>query len=211
MLSLSLASTSTLPEAVDYSLLSAYRRERLHSIKNRDKYRQSLGAELLLIKALKALGGAEPPLDIRPGPGGKPRLEEGPCFSLSHSGEMLLCALSDRAVGADVQRLTPYRPELARRFFTAKECAWLDGQKRPGEAFSLLWSLKESYAKMLGRGIAGTHFASFSVDVESGGRAFVPGSGAGLRYGFIEGYVLSLCSDGGEPPFEPEIISLADA
>ena len=49
MLSLSLASTSTLPEAVDYSLLSAYRRERLRSIKNRDKYRQSLGAELLLI------------------------------------------------------------------------------------------------------------------------------------------------------------------
>ena len=46
-------------------------------------------------------------LEISCGEGGKPRIAGGPEFSLSHSGERVLFALSDQKVGADIQQLRP--------------------------------------------------------------------------------------------------------
>ena len=106
--------------------LSRYRKEKLARISNPRAYARSLGAELLLAAALQELGGPMPPLEISRGEGGKPRIAGGPEFSLSHSGERVLCALSDEAVGADIQQLRPYDPALVRRFFTAEEGAWLE-------------------------------------------------------------------------------------
>ena len=175
--------------------LSRYRKEKLARISNPRAYARSLGAELLLAAALQELGGPMPPLEISRGEGGKPRIAGGPEFSLSHSGERVLCALSDEAVGADIQQLRPCDPALVRRFFTAEEGAWLEEQRERDLAFSLLWSLKESYVKLLGSGIAGVHLDSFTVRVLSDGRARIDGSNAKLWYAVCDGYVMAVCSD----------------
>ena len=176
--------------------LSRYRKEKLARISNPRAYARSLGAELLLMAALKDMGlSAAEPLEISCGEGGKPRIAGGPEFSLSHSGERVLCALSDEAVGADLQQLRPYNPALARRFFTGAEAAWLEEQRERDQAFSLLWSLKESYVKLLGSGIAGVHLDSFTVRVLSDGRAWIDGSNAKLWYAVCDGYVMAVCSD----------------
>ena len=99
--------------------LSQYRQEKLARTRNPKAYALSLGVELLLLAALRELNGPMPPLEITCGEAGKPALLDGPAFSLSHSGERVLCALSDRAVGADIQRLRHDHQALARRFFTA--------------------------------------------------------------------------------------------
>ena len=175
--------------------LSQYRQEKLARTRNPKAYARSLGAELLMLTALRELGGPMPPLEISRGEGGKPRIAGGPEFSLSHSGERVLCALSDEAVGADIQQLRPYKPALVRRFFTAEEGAWLEEQRERDQAFSLLWSLKESYVKLLGSGIAGVHLDSFTVRVLSDGRARIDGSNAKLWYAVCDGYVMAVCSD----------------
>ena len=175
--------------------LSPYRQEKLEKINNPRAYARSLGAELLLAAALQELGGPMPPLEISRGEGGKPRIAGGPEFSLSHSGERVLCALSDQKVGADIQQLRPYNPALVRRFFTVEEGAWLEEQRERDLAFSLLWSLKESYVKLLGSGLAGVHLDSFTVELLPDGRARIDGSNAKLWYAMCNGYVMAVCSD----------------
>ena len=174
--------------------LSQYRREKLARISNPMAYARSLGAELLLMAALQELGGPMPPLEITCSEAGKPALQDGPAFSLSHSGERVLCALSDEAVGADLQQLRPCNPALVRRFFTAEEGAWLEAQQERDLAFTLLWSLKESYVKFLGSGIAETHLDSFTVRVLPDGRARIDGSSVKLWYAVCGGYVMAVCS-----------------
>lgn len=174
--------------------LSQYRREKLARISNPQAYALSLGAERLLMAALQELGGPMPPLEITCSEAGKPALQDGPEFSLSHSGERVLCALSDEAVGADLQQLKPYNPALARRFFSKEEAVWLEAQREQNLAFSLLWSLKESYVKFLGSGIAGEHLDSFTVRVLPDGRARIDGSSVKLWYAVCGGYVMAVCS-----------------
>ncbi len=48
---------------------------------------------------------------------GKP-LVTGAHFSLSHSGDVVLCAVSDVPVGVDVERLRAVKPHLCERFGT---------------------------------------------------------------------------------------------
>lgn len=181
--------------------LSLYRREKLARITSPQAYAESLGAELLLLAALRELGlPVRKPLEIACGDEGKPALAGGPEFSLSHSGGRVLCALSDRPVGADVQQLRPYAPALARRFFTAEEAAWLEAQQERDLAFALLWSLKESYVKFLGGGIAGVHLDSFPVRIDGEGLAQIPDSGVKLWYAVDGGYVTALCSGGDAAP-----------
>ena len=38
-------------------------------------------------------------------PFGKPRAESGVCFNLSHSGDWVLLAVSDKEIGCDIERL----------------------------------------------------------------------------------------------------------
>ncbi len=145
--------------------------------------------------ALRDMDLPAEPLAISSGGAGKPEIAGGPEFSLSHSGERVLCALSDRTVGADLQQLRPYNPALVRRFFAAEEVVWLEEQRERDLAFSLLWSLKESYLKFLGCGIAGGHLDSFTVRIAPEGRAHIDGSGMKLWYAVHTGYVMTVCSD----------------
>ena len=99
------------------------------------------------------------PLDYRHGEMGKPYLKNVPLyFNLSHSGDFVLCAVSRQEIGADIQLIG--RSEVMRtagRFFSDGELATL--QACPGEAertelFYRLWTKKEAYGKLTGRGIA---------------------------------------------------------
>ena len=74
-------------------------------------------------------------------------------FNLSHAGTCVVCAVSDRAVGIDIERPRKNAIKVAERFFTQAECDWIgDDSLR----FARIWTLKEAYAKLTGDGIAGT-------------------------------------------------------
>ena len=95
---------------------------------------------------------------------GKPALAEAAGrepieFNLSHSGDVVLCALAvGRRVGVDVERHRPVAEldGIVRRYFSPGEQALLQSlpQEQTLPAFFTCWTFKEAYLKARGLGIA---------------------------------------------------------
>lgn len=74
-------------------------------------------------------------------------------FSISHTGNIWMCAVADAAVGLDVQEANRCnRDKLSKRFFHPKEDAWLNRHQYSG--FFHIWAAKESYLKYSGVGLS---------------------------------------------------------
>ena len=86
---------------------------------------------------------------------GKPYFAgDGPHFSISHTKKHVFCCVSERNVGIDAEELDrPVNPLLYRRILSPEEQARLDGWQDRAAGLLRLWVLKESYAKLTGRGI----------------------------------------------------------
>ncbi len=149
---------------------SAYRLERLSGVKSDRARRQGIGAELLLLEALKREGeGLCLPPDIGRDPGGKPFLRfPGLYFSVAHSENLSVCALADSPLGADVQKRRKMNPALVRRFFSQAEQRFLLDEERGDDAFSMIWSLKEAFLKADGLGLR-RPLSSFCVIPDAAG------------------------------------------
>lgn len=184
------AEPSRLPE------LSGYRRGRMAAAKVPLKKQQGVCAELLLYEALKkAAPGAQLPPEIAVNENGKPFLAGLSLrFSLSHSGELAFCAVSDDEIGADVQKISAYDPRLAQRFFAAGERACIEAASDRDRAFTRIWALKESYIKALGLGLSAP-LGSFDLCPEG---EFLPAmAGFGFWHAEAEGCVFALCAKNG--------------
>lgn len=91
------------------------------------------------------------PLKILRTENGKPYLEGNPLFfSVSHSREKAVIAISDKQVGADIEVVSDrnYKAVLAR--FSAEERAEIAGTAD----FLRHWTVREAYIKMLGSTLA---------------------------------------------------------
>ncbi|MBU0991930.1 MAG: 4'-phosphopantetheinyl transferase superfamily protein [Proteobacteria bacterium] len=88
---------------------------------------------------------------------GKPYLlgNENFHFNLSHSGDWVVCAVSDSIVGIDVEKVMPTDYGISKRFFSQDEHEYLLCQKEKEKLYTFydLWTLKESYAKAIGKGL----------------------------------------------------------
>ena len=87
--------------------------------------------------------------------GGKPYFENGGIhFSISHSKNIAVCAISQSEVGIDIERLDKERDylSLAERYFTKKEYEKIRESENIKEAFIKYWTAKEAYIKYTGEG-----------------------------------------------------------
>lgn len=99
------------------------------------------------------------PLTYRYGDRGKPYFENYPWyFSISHSGDYVLCVLSEEETGADLQRLEAVDcVRLSKRFFAAAEYEAVRKCEEEAAARTLffdLWTKKEAWGKLTGLGVA---------------------------------------------------------
>lgn len=67
-------------------------------------------------------------------------------ISISHSGNLVLCACSQQRIGIDGEELAP-APDIPDGFFTSEERRWIERQSDPTLAFFRLWTRKECYIK----------------------------------------------------------------
>ena len=111
----------------------------------------------LLALGLREVWGVENVPPMERGPMGKPFFPAMPHihFNLSHSGGLALCALSDRPVGVDIERVRPHRAGLPRYALSDREYRWFLAQGGGWELFCRLWTRKESWVKRTGGSIAG--------------------------------------------------------
>lgn len=131
------------------------RKSKILNCRQKHKRLQSLGAGLLLSKVLKQY--KVPMETLRTDSSGKP-VVEGICFNLSHSGDIVICAVSEKSVGCDIERVKDAPKQMAKRMFSVEERKCL--QQVSGESYNReffrIWTRKESFLKMTGTGIRGS-------------------------------------------------------
>lgn len=208
MVKLYAADIDTLPDPreaeVLMKLLCAQRREKVLRYLQADDRKRSLGAWLLLRKVLSCHGVR--PDDIQIAEGGKP-FAEGISFNLSHSGRMVVCAVGEKNVGCDVEKIAEAPEQVAERFFHPKELEYLKSceDEDKNECFFRLWTMKESYMKMTGEGMR-LPFNRFEIVPEEGSFG-VRRDGHLLACSLMEyrisGYRAAVCA---EEPISPAII-----
>ena len=166
--------------------LSNERRQKLETLSQPEKQKQCLGAGLLLEKALACHGVSAD--SVRVGEHGKPKAD-GICFNLSHSGDLVICAVSQVPVGCDIERRRETPTHLAERFFSDGEKAYLASfvGEEYNHQFFRLWTMKESYAKMTGEGLARS-LDTFDVLQKKG-------ESCHFSEYEIEGYQISVCTE----------------
>ncbi|MBP5607154.1 MAG: 4'-phosphopantetheinyl transferase superfamily protein [Lachnospiraceae bacterium] len=147
---------------------------------DKDKRAQSLTAGLLLQHgAREHLGDAAPAgiYKVEKDEKGRPSFPDLPevYFSLAHSGDMAICAISDAPVGVDIQQHRKLKADIAKRFFHPAEAdhlARISGEEYDRD-FYALWCLKESYVKYTGGGLAqGLDELDFTPVLEGGFAVF---------------------------------------
>ncbi len=103
-------------------------------------------------------------------------------FNISHSGELNVIAVSDKAVGIDIEKLRNADLRIAKRF-CEDEYNFIK-QNAALSVFFEIWTKKEAYLKLLGTGISGglNSFSVFKIDKP-------------LKTFEIDGYIISACGD----------------
>ena len=148
-------------------VLPEYRRVKTEKLKQERDRRLSAGAGLLIRYCLRKAGISEDKVLL--GNKGKPYIEgENVFFNVSHSGEYAICAVSDIEIGCDIEKIAKANMTLAKKCFSGYEYESLCGcetEEERNNLFYRYWTMRESYVKALGTGIA-TPFGSFGIFFE---------------------------------------------
>ena len=141
--------------------------------------RESLAGDHLARTALaKKSGKAPQAIVIRREESGKPTADEG-YFSISHSGSLVVCAVSDKPLGVDVECIRKPPLRVAQRYFTEEERMLSDADEI---VFWRVWTGKEALCKLSGEGLAGLKHAD----------TLAPPAGVTLTTVQRDGYVITV-------------------
>ena len=145
----------------DYGLLA---------VKNNSQMASALGKIMVqyLLGKQKTNQGKISPFSFAYTKEGKPYIPMQPnfCFNISHTKEWVAVAVTDTPIGIDIEMLRVYKPEVAKRFFHKDEYAFLESLPNDlrNVSFTRLWTVKESYVKCTGTGIA-NNFDKFAISM----------------------------------------------
>ncbi len=154
------------------SLMSPIRKEKALKYKDINAFYNCCLAELLIKKACGFENEAQ--LSYGFGKSGKPYLENGMFFNISHSGNFIACAVShDVETGIDIQihKSNTNIQNIAKKFFhTNEQKIILDIQdtESRNKAFFDMWAAKESVVKCNGCGINNLFTSFFLVSTDNG-------------------------------------------
>lgn len=190
------------------ALLDLERKKKVERLKHEKEKLRSISAGLLLRYAY--LEENKDSVDwknirIKEGQYGKPYIEGDEKFkySLSHSGDYVLCAIDSDEIGADIQEIKSYKMGMAKRFFheseysRLKECPEKDKLKE----FYNIWTAKESAVKYSGRGMGEGIDHIVTNDSYSVIKNIATEEELKIRlYDEIEGYMVCVCSKGNDFP-----------
>ena len=197
-----IASTDTLCDEnifiKEYNKLPAFRKEKIDRLKLDSAKRLSLCAWMLLAYALGKRGIET--FDVEYNDCGKPYLRDRAdvFFNLSHSGNVCMCAVSDKEVGCDVQQIALANLKIAERFFHPDEVKLLNElpADQKNDMFYRIWTLKESFVKTIGKGMS-IALSGFSFDFSHGVKVrqhVMPESDFYFKEFATENYKFSVCS-----------------
>ncbi len=111
--------------------------------------------------------------------------------SVSHSKSAVMCAVSDKEIGIDIELCAKRRKSVESRVFTESEITLINKAKDEDKAFFTLWTLKESYLKAIGTGFAdnakSVEFFSIENPIKSNNQDY------SFETGEYDGFVFAVC------------------
>ncbi len=194
-------------------LPEAERRKALAFVRAEDRLRSCVGSLLVRRGIQTALHekGADPAFRLSRNEYGKPFVDghEDIRFSLSHSGRMVVFALSDRPVGVDVEEITDLDLSLFDRFLNSGETRMIAAAADPLQMFFRIWTTREAFAKQTGQGLSVFEREAPEIDY-AGERILFHGNEMMIRTFVPAGHVISLCAESIPSGLAPHLITAAE-
>lgn len=150
-----------------YGLMDRQKKQRVDRFRFSEDKKRTVAGEMLARQAISQwCNVSEESIVFGIGDHGKPfAFGLSVEFNISHSGNMVACAIADAPIGIDIEQIRPIRLSTAKRIFTPEELVSLFGhapvpndfEKTPDAAMLLrffeLWTAKEAYGKCVGTGL----------------------------------------------------------
>ncbi len=151
-----------------FSLMSEEKQKHTASFKNINDKKRTVAGEMLAKKGIAECFNISPEsIIISANETGKPFAQNLKIeFNISHSENMVVCAINDTPVGIDIEKIRKVDLAIAKRICNSSELEYLFGFAPTSEDFRVtedreiqlrffeLWTAKEAYAKFLGKGLA---------------------------------------------------------
>lgn len=171
-------------------------------MRNEDKMRALIGDTLARVLICRTLECKNKDVKYKYNEYGKPYLENNIEFNISHSGNYVVVAIDDLPLGIDIEEMKKIEFEgIAKGYYDESEYKWIINHNKEEQmkCFYILWTLKESYVKYVGKGlIIGFNSFKFKIDeenelfeidkVDNGRRLYFK------NYNILDKYQLSVCS-----------------
>ena len=150
-----------------YSLMNEDKQQRVDRLRFDDDKKRTVAGEMLARKAISEWCDVAPEnITFGIKEHGKPYAKDLAVeFNISHSGDMVVCAVDDKPIGIDIEQIRPIDLTVAKRICTDKELLYIFGHTPTGNDFTYttdakiltrffeLWTAKEAYGKCQGKGI----------------------------------------------------------
>ena len=188
-----------------FDVMDKKRIEKVRALRNEKERLRSIYAGLLLRYAFLQEEYGDKlwrQIEISEGCYGKPYVSNCKDFfySLSHSGEWVVCAVDNVETGVDIQKVGELKLAVAKRFYASEEYDRLlhydfDKNRQTAELYRM-WTAKESCVKLTGRGI-GAGISKYVTDSaythimnrEENSQFYIK------LYECISGYMICVCSE----------------
>ncbi len=156
-----------------YNTMDFDRRQKADKLRFDEDKKLCVFSDMLLREMLKCTFGITSPKFAKE-ENGKPYLANKEAhFNISHSKNLIACAVDSKPVGIDIEAKRLVHTHLLRRVCTQDELAFITGNKElpipkdhlseeESVKFLQVWTAKEAYIKYTGKGL-GTELTSFSV------------------------------------------------
>ncbi len=152
-----------------YSLLSKEKQQQVDSFRYKDDKKRTVAGEMLVKKAISSWCGVDAESIILGIKGhGKPYAKDlNVEFNISHSGDMVVCAVDSQPVGIDIEMIRPINLKVAKKICSDEELFYLFGYIPTEEDFKYttnkelltrfykIWTAKEAFGKCNGKGLTG--------------------------------------------------------
>ena len=160
-------------------------------MQNEHKRKQRICADALCRNTLSDFCGIDPDkICFELSPDGKPYAKNlAVHFSISHSGDFAVCAVSETETGIDIEKKRSVHPRVCEKFCTEAETDYVHTCEN---GLFEIWTLKEAYFKCIGTGL-GSDIKNISFSVENNK---ISCSEKGFEFSFVEidkNYICSVC------------------
>ncbi len=176
-----------------YNEIPKLKKNKIDKLKKYENKKRSIIGELLLSKLLIKENIPYKYIEYYLNDDGKPYLNNNSLFfNISHSFDYVIAVISKNEIGVDIEKIRKTPLNTINQFATQKEKEYiLSSDNDTEERIFKIYSLKESYFKMLGTNLNHVFDVEFMIDNDK-----VYCSDKSVKVGFIndvKGYIIAYC------------------